>query len=138
MKTIFSVFLIFTVILLIGCGSSKISDSDSFTGTEWVVFEMDGTKYQPVTGKDISLKFEGVSKNASGKAPCNTYSSGYTKHDNKLSFLQILSTEMACGELETESAYLKLLAKVFAYQISGDMLYFFDSGGMVILRFKVK
>lgn len=138
MKTIVSVFLIFTVMLLGGCGSSKNSDDNSLTGTGWVMFEMDGNKYEPLTGKNITLKFDMSSKKISGNAPCNTYSSGYTKQDNKLSFGQVLSTEMACGEIETEYAYLKLLQKVFAYQISGDKLYLFDSGGMVILRFKGK
>ena len=45
---------------------------------------------------------------------------------------------MACAELEAESAYYKILPRVYAYQISGDKLYLFDSGGMVILRFKAK
>ncbi|MEO8513097.1 MAG: META domain-containing protein [Ignavibacteria bacterium] len=138
MKTIFSAFLICAVILFIGCGTSKNSDSGSFGDSEWVMFEMDGNKYEPATGKNITLEFKSNGRKVSGKAPCNTYSTTYTQKDNKLSFGQILSTEMACGELETESAYLKLLSTTFAYQTYSDMLYLFNSDGMVIFRFKSK
>lgn len=138
MRTIISVFLIFTVILFYGCSSSDTSDGISLTGTEWVMFEMDGVKYEHASGKNVTIMFNGEAKKMSGKAPCNTYGSTYVKKSSKLSFGNVFTTEMACGELDAESAYYKLLPKVFAYQISGDKLYLFDSGGVAILRFKGK
>ncbi len=138
MKTIFPLLLIFSAILIWGCSSSNNSGSSALTGTNWVMFEMDGNKYEPATGKALTLVFEKSSGQVNGDAPCNSYSSGYTKSGNKLSFGNILATEKACGELETETAYFKLLQRTFAYQISGDKLYLFDSGGMVIFRFREK
>ncbi len=138
MKTIILLFQIFTVILFYGCSTSDTSDGILLTGTEWVMFEMDGVKYENASGKNVTIMFDGKTKKMSGKAPCNTYGSTYVKKNNKLSFRNIFTTEMACGELDVESAYYKLLPKVFAYQISGDKLYLFDSGGMAIVRFKEK
>jgi len=138
MKYLAPIILAYVTILFYGCSSSGTLDNTPLTETEWIMFEMDGVKYEPSSGKNVTMIFDGTAKKMGGKAPCNTYGSTYTKSANKISFGNVFSTEMACGELEAESAYYKILPRVYAYQISGDKLYFFDSGGMVILRFKVK
>ncbi len=139
MKYIFQVLMLFTAALVMGCNSSESSgDKSPLTGTEWVLYEMDGVKYEPASGKSVTLKLDSKEKNVNGKAPCNTYGGPYTKSSNKLSFGNLFSTEMACDELDKENTYFKMMQKVFAYQISGDKLYLFDSTGMVILRFKAK
>ncbi|MBL8017365.1 MAG: META domain-containing protein [Ignavibacteria bacterium] len=123
----------------LGCSSSDgTGDKSALTGTEWVLFEMDGVKYEPASGKSVTLKLDSKEKSVSGKAPCNTYGGPYTKSSNKLSFGGLYSTEMACDDLDKETIFFKQMQKAFAYQISGDKLYLFDSGGMVILRFKAK
>jgi heat shock protein HslJ len=139
MRTFFAAVAVLFAVFILGCSSSgSPGDKSPLTGTEWILFEMDGVKYEPASGKNVTMIFDGTAKKMGGKAPCNTYGSAYTKSANKISFGNVFSTEMACGELEAESAYYKILPKVFAYQISGDKLYLFDSGGMVILRFKAK
>jgi len=138
MKYLAPIILAYVTILFYGCSSSGTLDNTPLTETEWIMFEMDGVKCEPSSGKNVTMIFDGTAKKMGGKAPCNTYGSTYTKSANKISFGNVFSTEMACAELEAESAYYKILPRVYAYQISGDKLYFFDSGGMVILRFKVK
>ncbi|HMQ78557.1 MAG TPA: META domain-containing protein [Ignavibacteria bacterium] len=139
MKILPAVIAVLIVMLVYGCGSSGSSgDKSPLAGTEWVLFEMEGVKYEPASGKNVTMILDGTAKKMGGKAPCNTYGSVYTKSANKISFGNVFSTEMACAELDAESVYYKILPKVFAYQVSGDKLYFFDSGGMVILRFKAK
>jgi len=138
MKYLAPIILTYVIILFYGCNSSGTLDNTPLTETEWIMFEMDGVKYEPSGSKNVTMIFDGTAKKMGGKAPCNTYGSTYTKSANKISFGNVFSTEMACGELEAESAYYKILPRVYAYQISGDKLYFFDSGGMVILRFKAK
>jgi heat shock protein HslJ len=120
-----------------GCSSSG-SEASALAGSEWQLFEMDGIKYEPAGGKIVTISFDAAERKMGGKAPCNSYGSSYTKSSNKLSFGNIFSTEMACNELESERAYFNLLPKTFAYQISGDKLYLFDSTGMVIFRFRAK
>jgi len=137
MRSFFALLLFITVSVLTGCSSSgSSSDNKSLTGTEWVLFEMDGNKYEPAAGKNVTIKFDGTEQNVNGKAPCNTYGGPYIKSSNKLYFGGLFSTEMACDELRSEQEYFKILGKVFSYKISGNKLYFFDNGGMVIARFK--
>ena len=138
MKILTAFIVILMSVAAYGCSSSGSTDGKSpLTGTEWSLIEMDGVMYEQGS-KNVTMIFDGSAKKMSGKAPCNTYGSTYTKSANKISFGNVFSTEMACGEMETESVYYKILPKVYAYQISGNKLYFFDSGGMVILRFKAK
>lgn len=142
MKTIYFIPLIalFLASLFInGCSSSKNTGMQGdLKGTEWVLFEMDGVKYEPASGKEITIKFDDTKMNAGGKSSCNTYGAGYMKSENKLSFTGIFSTKMACDDMDAEMKYLRVLPKTFAFQTSGNLLYFFDSGGMVIMRFKAK
>ncbi len=139
MKILFAAIAFLFTVFLSGCSSSGSSgDKSPLTGTEWILFEMDGVKYESASGKNVTMILDAAAKKMGGKAPCNTYGSVYTKSADKISFGNVFSTEMACAELEAESAYYKILPRVFAYQISGEKLYFFDSGGMVILRFKAK
>jgi len=127
------------VIVIIGCSSSGSSiDNAPLTGIEWILFEMNETKYESVAGENVTMKFDGKEKQINGKALCNTYGGPYTKSSNKLSFSGLYSTEMACDELDKEQEYFSMLARVFAYRVSSDKLYLFDSGGMVIARFKAK
>lgn len=142
MKTIYFIPLValFLVSLVFnGCGTSKDTGKNAdLGGTEWVLFELDGVKYEPAAGKEITIKFDDTKMNAGGKSSCNTYGAGYQSKENKLTFTGVFSTKMACDDMEAEIKYLNVLPKTFAYQTTGNLLYFFDSGGMVILRFKMK
>ncbi|MBN8584112.1 MAG: META domain-containing protein [Ignavibacteria bacterium] len=138
MKPLYIILLLVTVIFAAGCSSSDSSSSNNkpLTGTEWVLYEIGGNKYEAAAGKDVTIKFDGTEQNVNGKAPCNTYGGPYIKSSNKLYFGGLYSTEMACDELKSEQEYFKILGKVFSYRISGDKLYFYDNVGLVIARFK--
>lgn len=139
MKYTFLVLMILFAALITGCSSSAGNgDKSPLTGTEWLLFEMDGEMFVPASGKNVTLRLDSDKKSVSGKAPCNTYGGPYTKSSNKISFGELYATEMACDELDKETIYFSQMRKVYAYQISGDKLYLFDSGGMVILRYKAK
>jgi heat shock protein HslJ len=138
MKKYINIMFVFVFLLLVGCSSSEGSDKSPLTGTEWILFEMDGIKYESSSGTNVTLSLVKLDTKISGKAPCNTYGGGYTKIKDKLSFWKVFTTEMACADMEKESAYYKLLEKVYKYQISGDKLYLIDFSGTVILRYKAQ
>ena len=137
MRTIIAVITVLTVIYLSGCVSSKtgIQNAD-LGGTEWVMFEMNGNKYE--AADKVTIKFDDAGKKISGKAPCNNYGAGATVISNKVSFSELFSTKMMCDNINDEQTFFDTIKKVYAYQTANDMLYFFDSGGMVIFRFKTK
>lgn len=124
-------------LLLIGC--APLQDSTvppvSLDGTEWMLTSMSGKA--PVAGSKLTLKFDEA--NASGDAGCNQYRSATTTDGSKLAFGMTSSTKRACLAQEMnvqETAYLDALAKVTAYEVSGDRLTLRDSGGGTLLEFE--
>src|SRR5262245_35447478 len=98
MKKNFTVIFALLIILFCSCSSSEGSDKKPLTGTEWVLFEMDGVKYESAMSKDVTLSLVKLDTKIEGNAPCNTYGGGYTKIKNKLSFWKVFTTEMACAD----------------------------------------
>ena len=76
----------------------------------------------------------------SGNAGCNHYFASYQVDGDKLTLGVIGSTEMFCqepeGVMETESAFLKNLSNVAAFNIEGDRLVLLDQEGKKLLIFR--
>jgi heat shock protein HslJ len=126
---------VFFVSIISGCGSSKTTDKYAdLSGTEWTMFEMNENKYE--APEKVTIKFDETGKKVTGKAPCNSYGAASTINSNKLSFSDIYSTKMFCDNMKDEQDFMDALKKVYAYQTAKDMLYFFNSDGNVIFRFK--
>jgi heat shock protein HslJ len=89
-----------------------------------------GSKTTAVFGSDWKL---------SGTGGCNQYSAGYTTTaSNGITITQPSSTKMACENnlMQQETQYLSLLPTAAKYEISGDQLTLFNSGGTKILIYK--
>jgi heat shock protein HslJ len=89
-----------------------------------------GSKTTAIFGSDWKL---------SGSGGCNQYSAGYTTTaSNGITITQPTSTMMACEVpvMQQETQYLSLLPTAAKYEISGDQLTLFNSGGTKILIYK--
>jgi heat shock protein HslJ len=128
---------VFFVSIFSGCGSSKsVSQNADLSGTEWTMFEMNGNKYE--APEKVTIKFDESGKKVTGQAPCNSYGGASTISSNKISFSDMYSTKMFCDNSNVEQDFMDALKKVYAYQTAKDMLYFLNSDGNVIFRFKEK
>jgi heat shock protein HslJ len=75
---------------------------------------------------DVSITFNPDST-FTGKAPCNTFGGIYTLKGTSVRFSKIISTMMACPQMEQETELLKLLEQtVSAYSVSEKQLYLRD------------
>jgi heat shock protein HslJ len=91
---------------------------------------MIGSKTTAVFGSDWKL---------SGTGGCNQYSAEYTTTaSNGITITKPISTMMACENnlMQQETQYLSLLPTAAKYEISGDQLTLFNSGGTKILIYK--
>jgi heat shock protein HslJ len=71
----------------------------------------------------------------SGKAPCNTMGGVYTLKGTSIRFSKIISTMMACPQMELESAFLKLLEQtVSAYSVSEKKLFLRDGASNIVFE----
>ena len=89
----------------------------------WKLTELNGNPVN-LTGKEAHIIFRIEGNRITGNGGCNSFFGGFeTKIGNRISFSQIGATQMACQNLETESAFFKVLEAADNYIIvDGDKL----------------
>lgn len=116
-----------------GGDGTSIAPTGSLDGTRWVLASMtrDGAETPPVSGSTVTLNFE-TNGQAGGNAGCNSYGGSYETRGNSITFLNVVSTLMACADQainEQESAYLNALNQAATYELTGDSLTITETGG---------
>lgn len=126
-------FTIMSLIILSACNSSKPAASPgnastpSLTGTYWKLTELNG---KPVgdaeEGKrrEIYLSLTSKENRVSGNAGCNGFGGTYTLQADgfRLSFSQMMRTQMACDGLDLENEFMGILEKTDSYYITNNIL----------------
>jgi putative lipoprotein len=81
-------------------------------------------------------KDEKGSGTVSGSGGCNRFNGGFTLEGDQLRFSKMASTMMACADgMEQEGSFLKNLASVARYRITGDQLELLDDSGATLMLF---
>ncbi len=97
----------------------------------WKLKSLNGKKVKKEKNqeKDIFFTLNTKDNNVSGFAGCNTISGNYKlEDDNKIYFSQMISTMMACPDLEfNEWEYLKVFENAVTYRIRGHKLELFGN-----------
>ena len=93
-------------------------------GHEWTLVTL---RDQPikVTGRSLTLRFDPGAMRASGFSACNQFSAPYTMTRDSLRFGAIVSTKMACADMDRnklERDFLATLAEVRTYQPTDSLL----------------
>jgi heat shock protein HslJ len=87
---------------------------------------------EPLT--NVSLNFTADSS-FTGNGGCNRLSGRYTLKGTSIKFSRIITTKMACANIEQESAFLKLLEEtVSAYSVSKNELLLRDGSSNIIFK----
>lgn len=97
--------------------------NEQITGKYWKLVEINGQPFTGGTNKEpyIILKVEDHRVNGTGG--CNAFSGGYAlQAGNRITFSQIVSTEMACPDMAIESSLLKVLQMADNYNLRKDTL----------------
>lgn len=135
-----SVFAVILSVFLISC-STMSSSVGSFeeaeriiTTSTWLLQDENGTVVS-YNGQEVSLSFykaDGIK--AFGFGGCNQYSTNVNLTPEKMEFGEILSTMMACPEMEVEEAFTDLLTLVDNYEINGRELKLYQ-GKILLMNF---
>lgn len=125
--------LLFFMSTAYSCSTHKTNaqnESTDFEGT-YIVNALYG---QPVEGDDLNLKINERISKISGFAGCNTYSVGYTKDKNTLTFSHAISTKVYCeGEaMEKERQFLNIFTTTKEFSIKKDTLVLYDDGKEIL------
>lgn len=110
----------------VGCKTAKTSSNTiDITNQKWELIEMNGF---PVVMKVPGAKLPYMRLSAgdlrvSGNGGCNGFGGIYSLQANgRIHFSQMISTQMACSEMDTETAFFKVLNTADNYTVKGDTL----------------
>jgi heat shock protein HslJ len=126
--------ILFTFSSILSCNSTKKSTNTDMSSanpnselieTYWKLTELMG---EPIvmtsdtkTEMRMILKKEG--NQVSGNGGCNSFRGSYTLLEgNRISFSQLVSTKMACINMEKEGTFMEVLQKADNYSIQGKIL----------------
>ena len=103
---------------------------------EWIVSAIGNTQLGKTENTPF-LAFDIEQKRVHGNAGCNVINGSFSQEegkDNSLKFSQMISTMMACPDMETERQILEALSKVNSFSSSQDQtLALLDENGTEIL-----
>jgi heat shock protein HslJ len=116
------VFIVIISLVLYSCSSSSTTTTQSVKNTKWMLESIYGERIDTMyltPNNAISLNLLD-SNQMNGKAPCNSYFSGYQVSGQTISFGAIGATRMACDNLDMEQKYFEFLGGVTRYSLSNN------------------
>lgn len=105
--------------------------------TKWKLIELNGKEVQVAKGQYYYIELDSKSGKFSAFVGCNKISGMYiNKSTDKLMFSKVISTRMACSNMNLESEFMKGLQNVDNYMLDGKNLHFHKGKKMTIAKFK--
>ena len=103
---------------------------------EWVISAIYGSQV-PQMEKTPFLAFDMEQKRIHGNAGCNIVNGGFSQEEgkaNSLKFSQMISTMMACPDMDTERQILEALGKVTSFSLNQEQaVALLDEAGTEVL-----
>lgn len=135
-------FLFITILCLFAsCTSTKnnntISDA-TITETYWKLNELNGKAVMVPEGrKEAHLILKKENARLNGNNGCNIVNGSYElSNPNRIRFSQMISTKMACMDMDTESEFMNVLSMADSYHIKGDTLQLFRARMAPLAKFQ--
>ncbi len=106
----------------------------------WKLTELNGKPIKWVDGqsKEAHFMLKADDNRVQGNGGCNGFFGSYEINEgNRIKFAQLASTMMACENLETENALMKVLEIADNYSLNGDYLYLNKARMAPLAKFEV-
>ena len=104
---------------------------------EWKVKEVNGEAIPSGMEKQPFITFDVKEKMIHGNAGCNMINGGFETNTNNaksISFVRVVSTMMACPDMETEGKILKAMNEVKSFDVlSGGGIGLYDANNALVL-----
>lgn len=117
---------------------AALAQRDALANTEWELVELMGkpVEQKVPSPKTLGLKFNNDGR-VSGFVGCNSVGGTYeVKEGNRIKFSQLISTMMACDDMELENQYKRILETVDNYNLSDTSLVLNRAKMAPMARFK--
>ena len=125
-------FLLFMLVITTACSSKQMVSkseeksiiSNEITDKKWRLIEIQGEEVpSEINGKMPFIFMTSETSRITGNAGCNVINGSFKiSENNKMEFKQMISTMMACLNMEVESKLMKALEMVDNYTVNDDVL----------------
>ncbi len=105
----------------------------------WKLTELNGKAVPagPAFNKEPHVMFKLKGSRVTGNGGCNSFSGTYElKNNNRITLSKLISTLMACPDMDTESLFLKALQMADTYDVRGDTLILIKARMAPLARFR--
>ena len=121
------------LLLTIACNHAMAPDS-GWADQRWTVIEMRGVPVQlSGTNRDAYIVFTPGEKRFGGNGGCNHISGNYTIDKKNIRFGEVISTKMACADINFETTFLSTLDKVNHFEQKDNTTMLLKDGNEVLL-----
>lgn len=106
---------------------------------EWQIVRINGERLPSGLNSEPKLIFDAEQLRVSGNGGCNTINGSYKTDGTSIEFSQMISTMMACENMDTEAALLNALEKASKFgTIPNGNLGLLDDGDRLLIELKHK
>ena len=123
----FSILIVLLILTLISCSTNNISTANVYQLHDiWALESINGEPFvmDEQTGNHPLIEIYLKEERVHGNAGCNTINGKVKVDENKISFSQIISTEMACPG-DFENRFLLAIESIDNYKIKKLGLFLF-------------
>lgn len=113
-------------------------DQPGILEIHWRIIEINGSSIDnPGTmNKEAYIQFKADGNQVAGNGGCNILGGTFALSEgNRISFSDIISTKMACPDMEVERKLFEIFEKVETYSVNGDTLTLNGAGMTPLARF---
>lgn len=129
--------LFFVVVLLFTMACSpKIAPDQKWPDKKWILSELKGKPVSAGENGEANIQFNVADKTITGSGGCNRIGGPYTMDgEGQLKFGMLISTKMACSNMQTEDGMLASFSLVDSYEMKSGVLRL-KKGTEVLMTFK--
>lgn len=122
LRNLFGVIL--TTLILSSCASRKDQAAAGLEGRKWNLVSVGGKQ---AGAANAFIQFGKEAGKINGKGGCNGFGGTYSGDGSRIKIEGIISTRMACDDLDTENAFFRALRAADRYKVQQDTLYLYEN-----------
>jgi uncharacterized lipoprotein YbaY/heat shock protein HslJ len=119
-------------------GCSGPGSTAQLENTYWKIMTLNGKRvFLPDGAREVHFVLTSETRRLRGFGGCNSLSGGYELEGDRVKFIDIARTLMACAhDMDTERELHEMFPKVAGWKITGEVLQLTDANGGVIATFE--
>jgi uncharacterized lipoprotein YbaY/heat shock protein HslJ len=119
-------------------GCSGPASTAQLENTYWKITTLNGKRvFTPDGARDVHFVLTAETRRMRGFGGCNSLSGGYELEGDRIKFIDIARTLMACtNDMETERELHEMYPRAARWKITGEVLQLSDANGEVIATFE--